>query len=89
MSSLFPTTEWLYKFPERVRWYPQLRFMGSKYRLLPWIWEVLREIESNTALDAWVRRLALNAAGANPSSGFQLGLWGTCTERRRRTAQDG
>lgn len=52
MSSLFPTTEWRYKFPDRVKWYPQLRFMGSKYRLLPWIWEVLREIDFDTALDA-------------------------------------
>lgn len=52
MSSLFPTTEWLYKFPERVTSYPQLRFMGSKYRLLPWIWDVLRDIEFDTVLDA-------------------------------------
>ena len=52
MASLFPRTEWVYRFPERVSWYPQLRFMGSKYRLLRWIWEALREIEFDTALDA-------------------------------------
>lgn len=32
--------------------YPQLRFMGSKYRLLPWIESVLEPIEFTTALDA-------------------------------------
>lgn len=33
--------------------YPQLRFMGSKHRLLPWIEEVLSELEFETALDAF------------------------------------
>lgn len=41
------------KMPGRVRGFPQLRFMGSKYRLLPWIHDVLREIEFSTALDAF------------------------------------
>lgn len=40
-------------FPDRVRDYPQLRFMGSKHRLLPWIHEVLSEVEFDTALDAF------------------------------------
>ena len=35
------------------RRYPQLRFMGSKYRLLPWIQAVLQELEFETALDAF------------------------------------
>jgi len=33
--------------------YPQLRFMGSKFRLLPWIYMVLRDVPFDTALDAF------------------------------------
>lgn len=33
--------------------YPQLRFMGSKFRLLPWIHSVLRDLPFETALDAF------------------------------------
>lgn len=33
--------------------YPRLRFMGSKYRLLPWIQGVLAELEFETAIDAF------------------------------------
>jgi adenine-specific DNA-methyltransferase len=40
-------------FPKQVRVFPQLRFMGSKVRLLPWISEVLSELEFDTALDAF------------------------------------
>ena len=36
-----------------IRRYPQLRFMGSKFRLLPWIHEVLSGIEFDTVLDAF------------------------------------
>ncbi len=39
--------------PERVRLFPQLRFMGSKYRLLPWIHEVFERLDFRTALDAF------------------------------------
>lgn len=39
--------------PARARLYPQLRFMGSKYRLLPWIHEVLSSLRFDTALDAF------------------------------------
>lgn len=39
--------------PERVRDYPQLRFMGSKHRLLPWLHEILSQVEFDTALDAF------------------------------------
>jgi DNA adenine methylase/adenine-specific DNA-methyltransferase len=39
--------------PEVVRRYPRLRFMGSKYRLLPWIHGVLSELDFETALDAF------------------------------------
>lgn len=37
----------------RARRYPQLRFMGSKYRLLPWLHQVLRRLPFDTALDAF------------------------------------
>jgi len=40
-------------FPDRVRAYPQLRFMGSKHRLLPWLHEILRQVDFDTALDAF------------------------------------
>jgi adenine-specific DNA-methyltransferase len=39
--------------PGRVRDYPQLRFMGSKHRLLPWLHEILSQVEFDTALDAF------------------------------------
>jgi DNA adenine methylase/adenine-specific DNA-methyltransferase len=37
----------------RVRRFPRLRFMGSKYRLLPWINGVLGKLEFDSALDAF------------------------------------
>jgi adenine-specific DNA-methyltransferase len=39
--------------PAQLRAFPQLRFMGSKVRLLPWIHEVLGEISFDSALDAF------------------------------------
>ncbi|HVE72169.1 MAG TPA: DNA adenine methylase [Thermoanaerobaculia bacterium] len=38
-------------FPERARAYPRLRYMGSKHKLLPWIWETLAGLEFDSALD--------------------------------------
>src|SRR5687767_6484638 len=41
-------------FPaERIARFPKLRFMGSKYRLLPWIHRVLADLTFDTALDAF------------------------------------
>lgn len=40
-------------FRKRQKTTPQLRFMGSKHRLLPWIFEVLSDFEFETALDAF------------------------------------
>ncbi|ESQ88310.1 hypothetical protein ABAC460_16755 [Asticcacaulis sp. AC460] len=37
--------------PERARHYPELRYMGSKTRLLPWIFEVLSLYDFESALD--------------------------------------
>lgn len=37
--------------PERVRDYPELRYMGSKHRLLLWIHSVLRTLDFETAAD--------------------------------------
>jgi DNA adenine methylase/adenine-specific DNA-methyltransferase len=39
--------------PEQVKLYPQLRYMGSKARLLPWIHSVLSNLEFSSALDAF------------------------------------
>lgn len=41
------------EMPRRVLRYPQLRFMGSKYRLLSWIYDVLSDYEFDTTLDAF------------------------------------
>ena len=40
--------------PERVADYPELRYMGSKHRLLPWIHGVLRGLNFDTAADPFV-----------------------------------
>src|SRR6266481_4256384 len=62
----FPTTEPRVKvvysredftdfpLPERVAGYPELRYMGSKHRLLPWIHGVLRTLPFETAPDPFV-----------------------------------
>lgn len=39
--------------PLQLKRFPKLRFMGSKWRLLPWLHEVLRELEFDTVLDAF------------------------------------
>jgi adenine-specific DNA-methyltransferase len=38
-------------FPERAKLYPRLRYMGSKNKLLPWIWETAVGLEFDSALD--------------------------------------
>jgi adenine-specific DNA-methyltransferase len=40
--------------PDRVADYPELRYMGSKHRLLPWIHKVLRNLDFETAADPFV-----------------------------------
>jgi adenine-specific DNA-methyltransferase len=40
--------------PARVSDYPELRYMGSKHRLLPWIHDVLSGLEFETAADPFV-----------------------------------
>ena len=40
--------------PENVAAYPELRYMGSKHRLLPWIHGVLRGLDFETAADPFV-----------------------------------
>ncbi len=40
--------------PEHVAEYPELRYMGSKRRLLPWIHGVLRGLDFQTAADPFV-----------------------------------
>jgi len=40
-------------FPPIVDRYPQLRFMGSKFRLLPWIYKIVSGLEFDTAIDAF------------------------------------
>jgi DNA adenine methylase/adenine-specific DNA-methyltransferase len=40
--------------PDRVAEYPELRYMGSKHRLLPWIHGVLRTIPFETVADPFV-----------------------------------
>lgn len=40
--------------PERVKNYPELRYMGSKHRLLPWIHGVLGKLDFDTAADPFL-----------------------------------
>jgi adenine-specific DNA-methyltransferase len=40
--------------PAQVLSFPELRYMGSKHRLLPWIHGVLRDLEFETAADPFV-----------------------------------
>lgn len=40
-------------FPEIVHAYPKLRYMGSKFRLLPWIHSILCDLQFDSALDAF------------------------------------
>jgi DNA adenine methylase/adenine-specific DNA-methyltransferase len=40
--------------PNRVKDYPELRYMGSKHRLLPWIHSVLQTLDFETAADPFV-----------------------------------
>jgi len=48
--SLIPETEGL---PPELANFPRFRYMGSKFRLLPWIHETLAEIDFETATDAF------------------------------------
>lgn len=40
--------------PEHVADYPELRYLGSKHRLLPWIHGVLRSLSFDSAADPFV-----------------------------------
>jgi DNA adenine methylase/adenine-specific DNA-methyltransferase len=40
-------------FPARTADFPQIRFMGSKYRLLPWIHTILSDLTFESAADAF------------------------------------
>lgn len=41
-------------YPEQMADYPELRYMGSKHRLLPWIHSVLCDLNFETAADPFV-----------------------------------
>lgn len=41
------------EYPALVQNYPKLRFMGSKHRLLPWIHEVVSELQFDSVIDAF------------------------------------
>jgi adenine-specific DNA-methyltransferase len=38
---------------ERLSAYPLMRYMGSKHKLLPWIYETLKQVDFTTSLDAF------------------------------------
>jgi adenine-specific DNA-methyltransferase len=42
------------RLPDRAATYPEFRYMGSKRRLLPWIYGVLRELDFEVAADPFV-----------------------------------
>ena len=41
----------LIPLPDQVRRYPELRYMGSKQRLLPWIHDIMAPLQFKAALD--------------------------------------
>ena len=41
------------ELPDQMSAFPRFRYMGSKYRLLPWIRQVLASFEFETAVDAF------------------------------------
>src|SRR5687768_6595294 len=38
---------------EKLSTYPMLRYMGSKHKLTPWIYDIVKQYEFNTVLDAF------------------------------------
>lgn len=40
-------------YPQHASSFPQLRYMGSKHRLLPWIHDILADVPFDSALDAF------------------------------------
>lgn len=38
---------------DRLSMYPLMRYMGSKHKLVPWIYDTIKDLEFNTALDAF------------------------------------
>ena len=40
-------------FPPIAKQYPKIRYMGSKSRLLPWIYTVLSDLPFDSVLDAF------------------------------------
>lgn len=61
---------------ERALSYPRFRYMGSKYDLLPWIYQVLSQLRFQTALDAFsgsgVVAYLLKAMGATVTANDHL-----------------
>lgn len=53
MSAVVELQEPIELFPPRAAMYPQFRYMGNKYRLLPWIHEIISTIPFSSALDAF------------------------------------
>jgi DNA adenine methylase/adenine-specific DNA-methyltransferase len=41
------------ELPPEMEHYPRFRYMGSKFKLLPWLYESLRDLEFDTATDAF------------------------------------
>jgi len=52
LATKYPPLD-LPEMPTKALAYPQLRFMGSKSRLLPWIHEIVSPLEFNSVLDAF------------------------------------
>jgi DNA adenine methylase/adenine-specific DNA-methyltransferase len=49
-TSLFPDLE-VPRIPATAAAYPEFRYMGSKRRLMPWIFEVLSQLDFDSAMD--------------------------------------
>ncbi len=53
MTTVAPGSSLSLECVGKVLSYPKIRYMGSKFRLLPWIYEVISRYEFDTALDAF------------------------------------
>lgn len=53
-SELFTFDQYDFTLPPQAGLYPEFRYMGSKSRLLPWIYSVLKSLDFETAADPFL-----------------------------------
>jgi adenine-specific DNA-methyltransferase len=53
-QKLFAEVQYDFPLPPRTGFYPEFRYMGSKNRLLPWIYNVLKSLDFDSAADPFL-----------------------------------